>query len=107
MKHIFASLMILSSLGASAQKIDFNFSGQENKSTEEGFSSWAVGRSKTATKEFNGVTIKAEAVAGTAANGISLHRLKERLFIFSLRAYGHTVHYQRTICRKAYPHSLS
>ena len=71
MKHIFASMMILSSLGASAQKIDFNLSGKENTSTEEGFTSWAVGRSKTATKEFDGVTIKAEAVAGTAANGIN------------------------------------
>ena len=83
MKHIFASLMILSSLGASAQKIDFNLSGKENSSTEEGFSSWAVGRSKTATKEFDGITIKAEAVTGTAANGINNNWWKDGVSKYS------------------------
>lgn len=83
MKHLFASMMILSSLGASAQKIDFNLSGKENTSTEEGFTSWAVGRSKTATKEFDGVTIKAEAVAGTAANGINNNWWKDGVSKYS------------------------
>ena len=83
MKHIFASMMILSSLGASAQKIDFNLSGKENTSTEEGFTSWAVGRSKTSTKEFDGVTIKAEAVAGTAANGINNNWWKDGVSKYS------------------------
>ncbi len=75
--------MILSSLGASAQKIDFNLSGKENSSTEEGFSSWAVGRSKTATKEFDGITIKAEAVTGTAANGINNNWWKDGVSKYS------------------------
>lgn len=83
MKHIFASLMILSSLGANAQKIDFNLSGKESTSTEEGFSSWAVGRSKTATKSFDGITIKADAVEGTAANGINNNWWKDGVSKYS------------------------
>lgn len=83
MKHIFTSLMLLSSLGASAQKIDFNLSGKENTSTEEGFSSWAVGRSKTATKAFDGITIKADAVSGTAANGINNNWWKDGVSKYS------------------------
>ena len=39
MKHLFASLMLLSPLAANAQKIDFDLSGKESTSTEEGFTS--------------------------------------------------------------------
>lgn len=70
MKHLFASLMLLSPLAANAQKIDFDLSGKESTSTEEGFTSWAVGRVKSVTRDFDGVTVKVEAAPGTAANGI-------------------------------------
>lgn len=62
--------MLLSPLAAGAQRIDFDLSGKESTSTEGTFISWAVGRTKSATKDFDGVIVKVEAAPGTAANGI-------------------------------------
>lgn len=72
MKKALTSLLACTVMGANAQKIDFNLSGKESTSNEDGYTSWAVNRASGAqTKTVDGVTIKVEAVGGDgfAGNG--------------------------------------
>lgn len=80
MKYKLTTLLALASLSSQAQKIDFNLSGKENTSTEDGFTSWSFGRTTNPqTKSFDGVTIKVEAVTGSgfAGNGCNCNWWKD------------------------------
>lgn len=80
MKYKLTTLLALASLSSQAQKIDFNLSGKENISTEDGFTSWFFGRTTNPqTKSFDGVTIKVEAVTGSgfAGNGCNCNWWKD------------------------------
>jgi len=80
MKYVLTTLLALASIGVNAQKIDFNMSGKDNNSTEDGFTPWSFGRTTAAqTKTFDGVTIKVEAVteSGFAGNGCNCNWWKD------------------------------
>lgn len=80
MRYKLTTLLALASLSSQAQKIDFNLSGKENTSTEDGFTSWSFGRTTNPqTKSFDGVTIKVEAVTGSgfAGNGCNCNWWKD------------------------------
>ena len=80
MKYVLTTLLALASIGSQAQKIDFNISGKDNISTEDGFTSWSFGRTTSPqTKSFDGVTIRVEAVTGSgfAGNGCNCNWWKD------------------------------
>ena len=77
---LLTSLLTLCAINVSAQKIDFNLTGKENSSTEDGYTSWSFGRTTSAqTKTFDGITVKVEAVKGNgfASNGCNCNWWKD------------------------------
>ena len=77
---LLTSLLTLCAINVSAQKIDFNLTGKENSSTEDGYTSWSFGRTTSAqTKTFDGITVKVEAVKGNgfAGNGCNCNWWKD------------------------------
>ena len=77
---LLTTLLALAAISASAQKIDFNLTGKESSSTEDGYTSWSFGRTTSAqTKTFDGITVKVEAVKGNgfAGNGCNCNWWKD------------------------------
>ena len=74
-KATLITLLAACTISAEAQRIDFNITGKESQSLEDGYTNWSCGRQASAESTFadnlgNTVTVKAESVPGLPGNAV-------------------------------------
>ena len=74
-KATLITLLAACTISAEAQRIDFNITGKESQSLEDGYTNWSCGRQASAESTFadnlgNTVTVKAESVPGLTGNAV-------------------------------------
>lgn len=74
-KATLITLLAACTISAEAQRIDFNITGKESQSLEDGYTNWSCGRQASAENTFadnlgNTVTVKAESVPGLTGNAV-------------------------------------
>ena len=69
-KILMSCLLAAYAMQAGAQKIDFNLSGKENSSLEDGYVNWSPGREKTTTATFTTAEGTSVSITATAATGV-------------------------------------